>query len=264
MVVRVLVPLLGMLLLCTGLGVAPLGAPRLHVARTSMQPRAAVARMVSLTTPIDYTFLNEKVFTRGIDEAKCTILINVLAAAEYHTAGDILAANPETFRSSLHNIGVVESYQDTLCNWQTKELQARDRPLPGPTCTHDSRPGRQTPLSVSRAQRAKPRRLRGRCPPLPHPPRLQGWFGRIVSQGWFGRIVSLNWLNSKLCIVFVGCAIIYAGSPIHGLYDICKPLATRFAWASYGWRGATTYVGALLGSLVRVAAELRYLWCSAR
>ena len=135
MVVRVLVPLLGMLLLCTGLGVAPLGAPRLHVARTPMQPRAAVARMVPLTTPIDYKFLNEKVFTKGIDEAKCTILINVLAAAEYHTAGDLLAANPETFRSSLHNIGVVESYQDTLCNWQTKELQARDRPLPGPTCT---------------------------------------------------------------------------------------------------------------------------------
>merc|ERR1711865_351381 len=153
-----------------GLGVAPLGAPRLHVARTSMQPRAVVARMVSLTTPIDYTFLNEKVFTGGIEEAKGTKLINVLAAAEYHTAGDLLAANPETFRSSLHNIGVVESYQDTLCNWQTKELQ-----------------------------------------------------------GWFGRIVSLNWLNSKQCIVFVGCAIIYSiGSPIHGLYDIYKPLATRF------------------------------------
>jgi len=212
MVVRVLVPLLGMLLLCTGLGVAPLGAPRLHVARTSMQPRAAVARMVPLTTPINYKFLNKTVFTKGIEEAKCTILINVLAGAEYHTVRDLLAANPETFRSSLHNIGVVESYQDTLCNWQTKELQ-----------------------------------------------------------GWFGRIVSLNWLNAKQCIVFVGCTIIfvgctiiYAGSPIHGLYDICKPLATRFAWASYGWRGATTYVGALLGSLVRVAAELRYLWCSAR
>ena len=262
MVGRVVMPLLGMLLLCTGLGVAPLGAPRLHVARTSMQPRAAVARMVPLTTPINYKFLNKTVFTKGIEEAKCTILINVLAGAEYHTVRDLLAANPETFRSSLHNIGVVESYQDTLCNWQTKELQARDRPLPGPTCTLDSRPGRQTPLSVSRAQRAKPRRLRGRCPPLPHPPRLQGWFGRIVS---------LNWLNAKQCIVFVGCTIIfvgctiiYAGSPIHGLYDICKPLATRFAWASYGWRGATTYVGALLGSLVRVAAELRYLWCSAR
>ena len=67
-------------------------------------------------------------------------------------------------------------------------------------------------------------------------------------QGWFGRIVSLNWLNSKQCIVFVGCAIIYSiGSPIHGLYDIYKPLATRFAWASYGLRGKATYGGALLG-----------------
>ena len=262
MVGRVVMPLLGMLLLCTGLGVAPLGAPRLHVARTSMQPRAAVARMVPLTTPINYKFLNKTVFTKGIEEAKCTILINVLAGAEYHTVRDLLAANPETFRSSLHNIGVVESYQDTLCNWQTKELQARDRPLPGPTCTLDSRPGRQTPLSVSRAQRAKPRpcpslneaRLRGPCPPLPPPPRLQGRFG------WF---VSLNWLNPKMAVLFIGCAILYAGSPIHGIYDIFKPRATRFEWASSGLRGKATYGGALLSFLVRAAADLRYL-CSAR
>ena len=84
--------------------------------------------MISLTTPIDCGFLNKTVFAGGIEKAKGTKLVNVLAAAEYHTAGDLLAANPETFRSSLHNIGVVESYQDTLCNWQTKELQARDRP----------------------------------------------------------------------------------------------------------------------------------------
>ena len=227
-----------------------------------MQPRAAVARMVSPTALIDYTFLNEIVFAEGIEKAKGTTLISVLAEAEYHTAGDLLAANRETFRSSLQNIGVAESYQDTLCNWQTKELQARDRPLPGPTCTLDSRPGRQTPLSVSRAQRAKPRPcpslneacLRGRCPPLPHPPRLQGWFG------WF---VSLNWLNSKICILFVGCAILYVGSPIHGIYDIFKPLATRFEWASSGLRGKATYGGALLSFLVRAAADLRYL-CSAR
>ena len=159
MVGRVVMPLLGMLLLCTGLGVAPLGAPRLRVARRPrIAPRAAVPRMISLTTPIDCGFLNKTVFAGGIEKAKGTKLVNVLAAAEYHTAGDLLAANPETFRSSLHNIGVVESYQDTLCNWQTKELQARDRPLPGPTCTLDSRPGRQTPLSVSRAQRANPAR----------------------------------------------------------------------------------------------------------
>ena len=171
MVGRVVMPLLGMLLLCTGLGVAPLGAPRLHVARTPMQPRVAVARMVSPTTPIDYTFLNETVFARGIEKAKGTKLINVLAAAEYYTTGDLLAANPETFRSSLHNIGVVGSYQNTLCNWQTKELQARDRPLPGPTCTLDSRPGRPTPLSVSRAQGAKPRPCLHHAtrPPSPRP-----------------------------------------------------------------------------------------------
>ena len=259
-------PLLGMLLLRTGLGVAPLGAPRLHVARTPMQPRAAVARMVSPTALIDYTFLNEIVFAEGIEKAKGKTLISVLAEAEYHTAGDLLAANRETFRSSLQNIGVAESYQDTLCNWQTKELQARDRPLPGPTCTLDSRPGRQTPLSVSRAQRAKPRpcpslneaRLRGRCPPLPHPPRLQGWFGRRF--GWF---VSLNWLNFKICILFVGCAILYVGSPIPRIYDIFKPLATRFEWASSGLRGKATYGGALLSFLVRAAADLRSL-CSAR
>ena len=119
---------------------------------------------------------------------------------------------------------------------------------------------------MSRAQRAKPRpcpslneaRLRGPCPPLPHPPRLQGWFGRIVS---------LNWLNSKMvaifAILYVGCAILYVGSPIHGIYDIFKPLATRFEWASSGLRGKATYGGALLSFLVRAAADLCSL-CSAR
>ena len=158
MVARVVMPLLGMLLLCAGLRVAPLGAaPRLHVARTPTQPRAAAAVMVSRATPIDYLFLKGEVFVGGIGKAKATELIDKLAEAGYHTAGDLLAANPATFRNLLHNIAFVEGHQDSFCNWQFKELQARDRPLPGPTCTLDSRPGCQTPLSVSRAQRAKPR-----------------------------------------------------------------------------------------------------------
>ena len=104
---------------------------------------------------------------------------------------------------------------------------------------------------MSRAQRAKPRpcpslneaRLRGPCPPLPHPPRLQGWFGRIVS---------LNWLNSKLCIVFVGCAIIYAGSPI----PVCMhPCLVRHLQAA----GDALCVG-----FVWVAREGDLWWRSAR
>ena len=145
----VVLPLmLGMLLLCTGLGFAPSGAPRL-AARPPFLPRAAaVARLVvPPTTPIDYNFLNKTVFVRGIEKVKGVKLVSDLAKGEYHVAGDLLDANTETFRSSLHNIGVVESHSDALCNWQRKQLQARDRPLPGSTCTLDSRPGRQTPLS---------------------------------------------------------------------------------------------------------------------
>ena len=104
-------------------------------------------------------------FVRGIDEDKGVQLIDCLAKGAYHLAGDILDANPDTIRTSMHNLGVVESHQDAICRWHTKQLQeaeqlqetkrlqetdklqARDRPLPGPTCTLDSRPGRQTPLS---------------------------------------------------------------------------------------------------------------------
>ena len=82
--------------------------------------------------------------------------------------------------------------------------------------------------------------------------------------------MSLNWLNSKMVSLFVGlfvaCAILYVGSqlsPIHGIYDIFKPLATRFGWALSGLRGKATYGGAVLGLLVQPAASLRYL-CSAR
>ena len=89
-------------------------------------------------------------------------------------------------------------------------------------------------------------RLLGPCPPLPHPPRLQGWFG------WF---VSLNWLNSKMVGLFVGCAILYVGSLLHGMHVTLKPLAARFEWAPSGLRGKATFGGALL----RAAADVRYL-----
>jgi hypothetical protein len=98
-------------------------------------------------------------------------------------------------------------------------------------------------------------RLLGPCPPLPHPPRLQGRFGLFVS---------LNWLNSKMVGLFVGCAILYVGSPLHGIHDALKPLAARFEWASFEWRGKATFGGALLSFLVRAAADIRYLWSSFR
>ena len=220
--------------------------------------------MVSRTTPIDYTLLNGEVFAGGIEKAKATTLIDSLAAAEYHTAGDLLAADPATFRSSLHNIGFVKSNQDTFCNWHSKELQARDRPLPGPTHLHTRLPPRALNPSFHEpcsARQTPPvpfieeARLRGPCPPLPHPPRLQGWFG------WF---VSLNWLNSKMVGLFVGlfvgCAILYVGSLLHGIHVTLKPLAARFEWAPSGLRGKATFGGALL----RAAADVRYLWSSFR
>ena len=155
--------MLGMLLPCQGFVVAPTWV----AARPPLLPKtraAAVALLMSPTTPINQAFLNS-VFVRGIDEDKAVQLIDYLAKGEYHLAGDILDANPDTIRTSMHNLGVVESHQDAICRWHTKQLQeaeqlqetkrlqetdklqARDRPLPGPTCTLDSRPGRQTPLS---------------------------------------------------------------------------------------------------------------------
>lgn len=59
-------------------------------------------------------------------------LISCLAAGEYHLAGDLLDANPETFRSALRILGVAESHQDALCNF--KQRQERDRfKRPSPT-----------------------------------------------------------------------------------------------------------------------------------
>ena len=93
------------------------------------------------STPIDHDFLNSAVFVRGIEEAKSVQLTSCLAAGEYHLAGDLLDANPETFRSALRILGVAESHQDALCNFKEKHrwlplpevAEARDRSLPGPT-----------------------------------------------------------------------------------------------------------------------------------
>ena len=112
----------------------------------------AVALLASPTTPIDVAFVNA-LFPRGIEAATSEELIGCLAKGAYRLAGDLLDASPDMIRISMHNLGVKEFHQDAICNWQTKQLQetkqqqARDRPLPGPTCTLDSRPGRQTPLS---------------------------------------------------------------------------------------------------------------------
>ena len=72
-------------------------------------------------------------------------------------------ADPDSLEARLRILGVRESHSDAICNWHNKQLQdteqlqeikqlqgikqlqARDRSLPGPTCTLDSRPGRQTP-----------------------------------------------------------------------------------------------------------------------
>ena len=100
-------------------------------------------------TPIDVAFVNTW-FPRGIEAATSEELIGCLAKGSYRLAGDLLDASPDTIRISMHSLGVAESHQNAICNWHTKQLQeqqARDRPLPGPTCTLDSRPGRQTPLS---------------------------------------------------------------------------------------------------------------------
>ena len=138
-----------MLLPCTVLGVALSGVAR-AAARTSLlttRRAAAVAVMrVSPTTLIDPTFLNDSVFVRGIEEAQGVKLTHCLAAGQYRQAGDLVDANPDTFRGSLRTLGVEESHQDALCTWSTEQRQARDRSLPGRTCTLDSRPGRQTPL----------------------------------------------------------------------------------------------------------------------
>jgi hypothetical protein len=75
--------------------------------------------------------------------------------------------------------------------------------------------------------------------------------------------VSLNWLNTKMVGLFVGCAILFGslfvGFAINDNLHIYKPLAKRFEWASRGLRGQATYGGALLSSLVRAAADVRYL-----
>ena len=74
---------------------------------------------------------------------------------------------------------------------------------------------------MSRAQGAKPRpcpplrdeaRLRGRCPPLPHPLRLQGWFGSSVS---------LKWLNSKMDGTLGAFVIAFA---VYDNFHVYKPL----------------------------------------
>ena len=71
--------------------------------------------------------------------------------------------------------------------------------------------------------------------------------------------MSLNWLNTKMVGLFVGCAILFVGFAINDNLHIYKPLAKRFEWASHGFRGQATYGVALLSSLVRAAADLRYL-----
>ena len=68
-----------------------------------------------------------------------------------------------------------------ICNWHSK-LQETTTPY---TCTLDSRPGRQTPLSRAVLRAPNPARAsitrggpstRPIPPPFPPPPRLQGWF----------------------------------------------------------------------------------------
>ena len=71
--------------------------------------------------------------------------------------------------------------------------------------------------------------------------------------------MSLNWLNTKMVGLFVGCAILFVGFAIYDNLHIYKPLAKRFEWASRGLRRQATYGGALLSSLVRAAADVRYL-----
>ena len=168
MVARSLVALhlmLGMLLPCLALVVAP--GPTWLAARPPLLPKrraAAVALLMSPTTPINQAFLNS-VFVRGIDEDKGVQLIDCLAKGEYHLVSDILDVNPDSLEARLRILGVAESHSDAICNWHTKQLQeteqlqetkqlqgikqlqARNRPLPGPTCTLDSRPGRKTPGS---------------------------------------------------------------------------------------------------------------------
>ena len=160
----VVLPLmLGMLLLCPVVALSPTWVAARPLLLTKTRA-AAVALLMSPTSSINQAFLNY-VFVRGIDEDTGVQLIDCLAKGAYHRAGDLMDANPDTIRTSMHNLGVVESHQDAICRWHTKQLQeaeqlqeterlqetdklqARDRPLPGSTCTLDSRPGRQTPLS---------------------------------------------------------------------------------------------------------------------
>ena len=114
---------------------------------------AVTLHLASPMTPIDGALVTTW-FPRGIEPATSEELIRRLAKGSYRLAGDLLDASPDTIRSSMRHLGVQEFHQDAICIWHTKQLQetkqlqqARDRPLPDPTCTLDSRPGRQTPLS---------------------------------------------------------------------------------------------------------------------